>query len=329
VIDQRRSILTPPEAAHKRLDRYLSVLLSDESRSQIQGWIRAGNIRVNQAKVKTGYLLREGDTISLEIAAAVRGTQPQPENIPLRIVYEDEDLAVVDKPAGLVCHAGAGVQSGTLVNALLFHLGPLATGDPSRPGIVHRLDKLTSGLLVVARNPAAHRALSRQFKNRQVQKEYLALVYGCPDPPTGTIELPLGRDPRDRKKISVRSRRRREAVTHYRTEKQLGPFSLVRVRIETGRTHQIRVHLAQMGHPVVGDALYGGNRFRNLADPHLREAARNLARHFLHARHLEFRHPRSDATLSFDSPLPPELADFLGVVKARPGDDARHGGELP
>ncbi len=328
-MDQRRSILTPPEAARTRLDRFLSTLLPAESRSRIQGWIHAGDIRVNREKVKTGYLLRAGDAISIEIAAAAPETQPQPEDIPLEVVYEDEDLAVVEKPAGLVCHAGAGVQTGTLVNALLYHLGPLATGDPLRPGIVHRLDKLTSGLLVVAKNPEAHRMLSRQFKNRQVHKEYFALVYGTPSPAVGTIELPLGRDSRDRKKISVRSRRRREAITHYHTERQLGPFTLLRVRIETGRTHQIRVHLAQMGHPVVGDVLYGGNRFRCLEDQELREAARSLARHFLHARHLEFRHPRSDARLSFDSSLPHELADFIERVKTRFEAGIRHGRKLP
>ncbi len=315
MIDLRRSILAPPEAARTRLDRYLSTLFPDESRSRIQGWIRSGNIRVNHAQVKTGYLLRAGDAISAEIDEPTPESQPQPEEIPLQLIYEDEDLAVVDKPAGLVCHPGAGVRSGTLVNALLFHLGPLNAGDPLRPGIVHRLDKLTSGLLVVSKTPAAHRALSGQFRSREVQKEYLALVYGCPHPPAGTIDLPLGRDLRDRKKISVRSRRRREAVTHYRTEKVCGPFSLLRVRIETGRTHQIRVHLAQMGHPVVGDVLYGGGRFRNLANPHLKEAAKSLGRQFLHAEHLAFSHPRTKAKLTFTSPLPLELSAFLDLVR--------------
>lgn len=307
-------IQVPPAAARIRLDRYLSELFPDQSRSQIQGLIRSGNVQVNHTTVKTGYLLRPGDTIEIEAMTVSDEPQPQPENIPLHLVYEDDDLVVVDKPAGLVCHAGSGVRTGTLVNALLYHLGPLQTGDALRPGIVHRLDKLTSGLLVVAKNMESHRSLARQFKARQVKKEYLALVYGHPHPQTGTIDLPLGRDLRDRKKISIRSRRRREAVTHYHEERRYGPFSLLRVRIETGRTHQIRVHLAQLGHPVVGDTLYGGSRFRNLNDPLLRAATRKLDRQFLHAQRLEFRHPRTQALLSFTAPLPAELLSFLNVA---------------
>jgi 23S rRNA pseudouridine1911/1915/1917 synthase len=314
VTDPSECFQVPAAATRVRLDRYLSEIHPEQSRSQIQGWIRGGNVLVNNCRVKTGYLLRPGDTVSLQAKTVVPEAEPQPENIPLHIIYEDEDLAVIEKPAGLVCHAGAGVRSGTLVNALLYHLGRLQTGDIMRPGIVHRLDKLTSGLLVVAKNVETHRGLARQFKNRQVNKEYLALVYGHLAPAAGTIDLPLGRDLRDRKKISVRARRRREAVTHYRKEKDYGPFSLLRVRIETGRTHQIRVHLAQLGHPVVGDALYGGNRCRNLTDPHLRSGVQELGRHFLHAHRLEFRHPRTGEQLTFESPLPSELARFLALV---------------
>lgn len=314
MIDPSGSYTVPAEAARVRLDRYLSELFPDQSRSQIQGWIRNGGVLINDSRVKTGHLLRPGDVISVHVATAAQPLRPQPENIPLNIVYEDDDLAVVDKPAGMVSHTGAGAQSGTLVNALLYHLGPLDTGDAMRPGIVHRLDKLTSGLLVVAKNLESHRALARQFKSREVKKEYLALVYGHPVPAAGTIDLPLGRDLRDRKKISVRSRRRREAVTHYLEERKIGPFSLLRVRIETGRTHQIRVHLAQMGHPVAGDTLYGGNRARNLADDGLCAGLRGLQRHFLHAERLEFTHPKTGARLSFTSPLPPELAAFLTLV---------------
>jgi 23S rRNA pseudouridine1911/1915/1917 synthase len=311
VTDRSEIISVPPEAARLRLDRYLSERSPGSSRSQIQGWIRNGSILVNNSRIKTGYLVHTGDAISIQVPFVQPEQQPQPENIPLTIIYEDSDLAVIDKPAGLVCHTGAGVRSGTLVNALLYHLGPLQTDDVMRPGIVHRLDKLTSGLLAVAKNPQAHRELARQFKNRQVKKEYLALVYGHPSPSAGTIALPLGRDIRDRKKISVRSRRKREAVTHYREEHACGPFSLLRVRIETGRTHQIRVHLASTGHPVVGDVLYGGNRALNLADEHLRAAVRDLGRHFLHAHSLEFTHPRTGEKLSFQAPLPAELSRFL------------------
>jgi 23S rRNA pseudouridine1911/1915/1917 synthase len=314
VIDPGTCFRIPLDAARIRLDRYLAAAFPEQSRSQIQGWIRTGSVLVNDARVKTGYLLRPGDTLLLQIRQPVAASQPQPEEIPLHLVYEDADLAVVEKPAGMVCHAGAGVRSGTLVNALLFHLGPLPTGDAMRPGIVHRLDKPTSGLLVVAKSLAAHRALSLQFKNRQIRKEYLALVYGRPGMPSGTIDLPLGRDMRDRKKISVRSRRRREAVTHYSLKAEHGPFSLLRIRIETGRTHQIRVHLAQIGHPVVGDLLYGGNRSRDLSDPIVRSAVRDLQRHFLHAHQLEFCHPRTGEKLLFTSPLPPELLHFLARI---------------
>jgi 23S rRNA pseudouridine1911/1915/1917 synthase len=311
VTDRSEIIGVPLAAARLRLDRYLSERSPGWSRSQIQVWIRSGNILVNNSRVKTGYLLRTGDSISIKVPSAQPELQPQPENIPLTVIYEDTDLAVIEKPAGLVCHAGAGVRSGTLVNALLYHSGPLQTEDIMRPGIVHRLDKLTSGLLAIAKNPQAHRELARQFKNRQVKKEYLALVYGHPSPSAGTIALPLGRDLRDRKKISVRSRRKREAVTHYREECACGPFSLLRVRIETGRTHQIRVHLASAGHPVVGDVLYGGNRALNLADEDLRAAVRDLGRHFLHAYRLEFTHPRTGKSLSFRAPLPAELSRFI------------------
>jgi 23S rRNA pseudouridine1911/1915/1917 synthase len=314
VIAQSGSFTIPLQAARMRLDRYLSDLFPDESRSQIQGWIRNGRVLIHGLRVKTGYLLKPGDAVSIELEIASPQSQPQAENIPIKIIFEDDDLAVIDKPAGLVCHAGAGIAAGTLVNALLYHLGPLQTGDPLRPGIVHRLDKLTSGLLVVAKNLGTHRALSRQFKGREVKKEYLALVYGDPVQPAGTIALPLGRDWRDRKKISVRSRRRREALTHYQVERKIGPFSLLRVRIETGRTHQIRVHLAQIGHPVAGDTLYGGHRYRNLAAAVLQTAASNLSRHFLHAHKLEFTHPRTGERRAFESPLPQELEAFVTLV---------------
>jgi len=312
----------PPEAGYRvpedsprtRLDRFLASQLPEHSRSQIQAWIRRGAVLVNRVQVKSGHLVRPGDVIQLQITEPVPALQPQPENIPLKIIYEDNDLAVIEKPAGLVCHAGAGVRSGTLVNALLFHLGALQTGDAERPGIVHRLDKLTSGLMVVARNLETHRGLAGQFKRRRVTKEYLALVLGRPRLPAGTINLALGRDPADRKKISVRSRRRREAVSHYRVESNHGPCTLLRVRIETGRTHQIRVHLAQLGHPVVGDLLYGGNRFRSLADAGHREAIRDFDRHFLHAARLEFQHPRTGESLAFTSPLPPELQRLLELL---------------
>ena len=301
------------DAARTRLDQFLIFRIAGESRSQIQNWIRKGYIRVNGEQVKTGYQTRVDDQIELKIPD-LPPQQPFPEEIPLDILYEDSDLAVINKPAGMVCHAGAGIRSGTLVNALMHHMGPLDTGDPQRPGIVHRLDKLTSGVMLVAKNPYAHRHLSQQFKSREVKKEYLAMVYGKLFPIDGTIDMPLGRDPKDRKKISTRARKKRSAVTHYFLEEDLGPVTLMRIRIETGRTHQIRVHLAQKGHPIVGDSVYGSNRARNLPAI-VFAAARELQRPFLHSRQVEFRHPRSGDILSFHAPLPAELQRFLSMIR--------------
>jgi 23S rRNA pseudouridine1911/1915/1917 synthase len=295
-----------------RLDRYLTQQVPDQSRSQIQVWIRGGQIRVNGLQAKTGYALRPGDQITLN-PQTTPPAQPHPEDIPITVVYEDTDLAVIEKPAGLVCHVGAGVRSGTLVNALLYRLGPLEGGDPARPGIVHRLDKQTSGLMMVAKNRETHRILSEQFKGRKVRKEYTVLVYGRPVPATGTIDLPLGRD---RKKISARARRHRSAITHYHVERDYGPLSLLKVRIETGRTHQIRVHLSHIGHPVVGDTLYGGDRSRALKNERLRKAIGTLERHFLHAHKLEFRHPRSGQLVSFSAAVPLELAALLTQLES-------------
>jgi len=301
-----------PGEQRKRLDQYLTAHFKEQSRSQIQAWIRKGFARVNGTEAKTGYLLRENDEITIQIPET-RPLRLEPEDIPLTILYEDGHLAVLEKPAGIVCHSGAGVHSGTLVNALLFRMKTLPTGDPLRPGIVHRLDKWTSGLLVVAKNDQSHRALANQFKNREVKKEYMALVYGRPKSARGTIDMPLGRDPNDRKKISVRARRARNAVTHYEISREYKSFALLQVHIETGRTHQIRVHLAQIGHPVVGDDLYGGKRAKGLP-PETRRAVEGLKRQFLHACTLAFKHPQSGRPLSFTSPLPQELENFLSLL---------------
>jgi 23S rRNA pseudouridine1911/1915/1917 synthase len=304
--------IVQPGAERLRLDRYLTGQIQ-ESRSQIQNWIRKGYIQVNGKPAKTGYLTRLNDRIALN-APLSTPDEPRPEEIPLEIFYEDSDLAVINKPSGLVCHSGAGIKSGTLVNALLFRMGPMETGDSMRPGIVHRLDKNTSGVMLVAKNTLAHRLLSQQFKNRLVKKEYLAMVHGVPVPSSGTIDMALGRDPKDRKKISTRAYKKRAAVTHYSLVEKYGPVSLLSIRIETGRTHQIRVHLAQKGHPVVGDSLYGGNRIQNLPS-RLFSAAKQMQRPFLHSHCLTFLHPRTGEMLSFSAPLPPELQDFQFIAR--------------
>jgi 23S rRNA pseudouridine1911/1915/1917 synthase len=308
----RRWVVTAT-GAHLRLDRFLALELPGHSRSQLQAWIRNGDVLLNGSRSKTGQVLRPGDEI-VACEPSRAADLPEPEPIPLQVLYEDDDLAVIDKPAGLVCHAGAGRRSGTLVNAVLHRWGRVDAGDPMRPGIVHRLDKQTSGVMVVARTESALRALGRQFKDRQVRKEYLALVYGKVTPPEGTVDAPLGRDPIDRKKISVRARKRRAAVTRYKSLECFGPCSLLSVHPETGRTHQIRVHLASLGHPVVGDPVYGGAKS---SSKELQPIASGLGRFFLHAHRLEFRHPRTGAEMEFSAPLPAELVRFLDEVRRR------------
>lgn len=313
--EKRELWIITPDSVRMRLDQFLISRIPGESRSQIQNWIRKGYLLVNGEKIKTGHLTRLNDRIELRLPSLPPDT-PFAEDIPLDVLYEDSDLAVINKPAGLVCHMGAGVRSGTLVNALFHRMGPIEAGDPQRPGIVHRLDKLTSGVMLVAKNNQAHRKLSQQFKNREVRKEYLALVHGSPSPPSGTIDVPLGRDPRDRKKISPRARHARRAVTHYRVKHNYGAVSLLEIRIETGRTHQIRVHLAHKGHPVVGDPVYGSGR--NLPASLLKAAPR-LQRPFLHSHILGFHHPSSGKELVFTAPLPEELQQFLDAIGGASG----------
>jgi 23S rRNA pseudouridine1911/1915/1917 synthase len=321
--DRIESWIIASEDSGIRLDQYVVRRIPGESRSQVQNWIRKGYILANGEQVKTGYQTRINDHIILRIPELLPN-QPFPENIPLNIIYEDSHLAVLDKPAGLACHVGAGIRSGTLVNALLHRMGPLVAGDPGRPGIVHRLDKFTSGIMMVAKNNLAHRQLAQQFKNRQVKKEYAALVHGVPSPSSGTISMPIGRDPKNRKKMSTRAHRTRTAITHYDLEENYGCVSLLRIRIETGRTHQIRVHLAQKGYPIVGDSLYGGDRIKNLP-VNLLKAAKELGRPFLHSRHLEFYHPQSGELVSFSSPLSLELQHFLSIVRRCKASDAYGG----
>jgi 23S rRNA pseudouridine1911/1915/1917 synthase len=291
----------------ERLDIFLTRQMPDWSRSQIQRLIRSGFVRVdNCAARKSGESLQTGVVIS--VRAEREELAAKPEALPLSIVFEDEDLLVVDKPAGMVVHVGAGVKSGTLVNALLHHVAALSSGgDASRPGIVHRLDKMTSGLVVVAKNDATHRQLAEQFKSRTVHKTYVLLVHGKVGSDQGLISKPVGRDPVRRTRMKAGGLRPRAAVTRYRVMRRLPDFTLLEAYPETGRTHQIRVHFAALGHPIVGDTTYGAPGKLRLGG---REVA-TLSRTFLHAGALEFEHPRLHQPISLSAPLPQELSDFL------------------
>ena len=302
--------------AGARLDAWLAGASPELSRARIQALIREGRGTVAGQPARPSARVRTGQEVVLDVPPPVRAV-PEPEDIPLTVVYEDEDLLVIDKPAGLVVHPGPGTPRGTLVNALLGQVRDLSgVGGVLRPGIVHRLDKGTSGLLLVAKNDAAHRDLALQVAGRTVEKEYLALVLGVPRTREGEVDAPIGRDPRDRKRMSVVATRGREARSTWRLLETLDGAALLRVRIHTGRTHQIRVHLASLGHPVAGDATYGGTRTPSSRSAAARAALLGLTRPALHAAHLALRHPRSGERLSLESPLPPDLDLTLAALRA-------------
>jgi 23S rRNA pseudouridine1911/1915/1917 synthase len=294
-----------------RLDKYLAGEVPNTSRAQLQRLIDEGRVTVSRvAAPKANTSLREGDRVTLEIPEATPSTLVA-EDLPLPILHDDADVVVVNKPAGLVVHPGAGHATGTLVHALLHHVRDLSgIGGEARPGIVHRLDKGTSGVMVVAKNDAAHQELARQFHDREVEKEYVALVWGVVHN-RKRIDLPIGRDPVHRERISTRARRSRQAVTRVTWAKHLPGVTLVRVAIATGRTHQIRVHLSAIGHPIVGDAVYGGVHKRVAND--LR-AVQRLTRPFLHAERLAFTHPGTGARMAFQAPLPDDLLSVLEEI---------------
>lgn len=295
---------------------WLARRIQGQSRERLKALIAAGDVLVDGTRARPSARLRPGQTVSVAVPEPVPATAA-PEDIPLTVVYEDAHLLVVDKPAGLVVHPGAGTSSGTLVNALLHHVKGLSgVGGVLRPGIVHRLDRGTSGLLVVAKDDATHRALAHQFSGRSVEKEYLALVLGVPAAREGTVTAPIGRDPVHRKRMSVRAPRGREARSTYRVIEALDGTALLRVRIHTGRTHQIRVHLASLGHPVAGDATYGGHRTPACRSAGAREALRALDRPALHAARLSFDHPATGQRMAFESPLPRDLERLLGVLRS-------------
>ncbi|HKE55846.1 MAG TPA: RluA family pseudouridine synthase, partial [Pyrinomonadaceae bacterium] len=286
-----------------RLDTYLATQIPTWSRARLQRLIDNEDVLVNGRPAKPSYKLRDADEIEVELAES-ETTTFTPEDIPLNIVYEDETLVVVNKPAGMVVHPAAGTYSGTLANALAFHFQQLATNQSSiRPGIVHRLDRDTSGLLVVARTEAALEHLANQFRDRTVFKSYLALVHGHVASESGQINQPIARDPANRTRMAV-VRGGRSALSLYRVRRHYQRFTLLDVEIKTGRTHQIRVHLNWLKHPVVGDETYGGGRDNTVQDPRLRARIRNLGRQFLHAEKLGFTHPTTGKPLEFTAPLP-------------------------
>ena len=300
--------------ADTRLDAYLTTQIDGWSRSRLQRLIEDGDVLVNGRTVKPAYKLRPEDEIEVELTPAP-STAFTPEDIPLEIVFEDDDLIVVNKPAGLVVHPAAGAQSGTLANALAYHFQQLSTkAGAIRPGIVHRLDKDTSGLLVVAKNEETHEDLADQFRAREVFKSYLALVHGVVEAESGAIDQPLARDPRHRTRMAV-VRGGRPALSSFRVRQRFARFTLLDVEIKTGRTHQIRVHLAWLKHPVVADAAYGEGRDNTVQNVKARAAIRKLGRQFLHAEQLAFRHPRTNQQLRFSAALPAELHECLNQLE--------------
>jgi 23S rRNA pseudouridine1911/1915/1917 synthase len=335
--NERHTIEVPMEAAGQRLDQFLATQLDGVSRSRVQLLMDQGDVLVNGEREKASLKLRGGESIGITGEPRPAPLKATAEDIPLDVVFEDDDLAVVNKPAGMMVHAGSGQNEdarsrGTLVNALLHRFKALSsTGGDLRPGIVHRLDKDTSGLIVVAKNDRAHLALAEMFSSRLIKKTYVALVHGAVEKDRGTIDAAVGRDPLRRTRMTTRSLEDgRAAVSHYevaqRIASRFGKFTLVRVRIETGRTHQIRVHMASIGHPVVGDTLYGGAG--QLTDQVasqivMSKAARRksspeklkLGRNFLHAARLEFPHPKTKKMLELEAPLPKELVDYLASVE--------------
>jgi 23S rRNA pseudouridine1911/1915/1917 synthase len=290
------------DAAPERLDRYLTRIFTNRSRSQIQRWIAQGRVRSADMPLKASHRIKPGEI--LEIAVPPIPTEPSsilPEPIPLSIIYEDEHILVVDKPAGMVVHPAPGHPTGTLVNALLSYVNRLSqVAGPLKPGIVHRLDKETSGLLVVAKDDTSHRALARQFAERLVLRQYLAVVKGQVASDEGTIQIPIGRHPIHRQRMSVRWEGGRDACTRYRVLRRFLQASLLELSLHTGRTHQVRVHLAALGHPLLGDRRYGVHG--------------GCPRQALHAHRLGFIHPATDRWMVFHAPLPPDLDQFIRTL---------------
>jgi 23S rRNA pseudouridine1911/1915/1917 synthase len=317
-----RLFTVPLDFEGQRLDRFLVSVLAEHSRSQIQRLIADGHVALRRGPAhspapKANIPMREGDTVAVDIPSPSH-SEIAGEALPLEILYQDEDVVVLNKPAGMVVHPGAGHASGTLVNALLHHIDDLSgIGGELRPGIVHRLDRGTSGVMVVAKNDAAHQELARQFEQREVEKEYIALVWGVVQAGR-RIDAAIGRDPVNRQKMSARAKHARTAVTRITRARHFHGLTLCQVAIHTGRTHQIRVHLSAIGHPIVGDSTYGGVHRRVAGDI---RAVQRLERPFLHAARLAFAHPRDQRRMEFTAPLPDDLMDVLDDLPGWKDDD--------
>ena len=327
-MSEENSVLTfqsQAEDAGKRLDAFLAEKIENWSRSRLQKLIDDGDVLVNQKPSKSSYKIRETDEIEVELTE-IPAEIFEPEDIPLETIYEDALLAVINKPAGMVVHPGAGISSGTLANALAFKFQVLSSkfqvqghnqsqieNLKSKIGIVHRLDKDTSGLLVVAKTQEVHEKLSEQFRNREVFKSYIALVHGEIEENSGTIDAPIAREKHNRTKMSIRAHGR-NALSLWKVKQRFEKFTLLAVEIKTGRTHQIRVHLAHINHPVVGDETYNAGRDKTVRDLQIRQAIANLDRFFLHAEKLSFTHPATNEKMDFRAELPPELSEFLELL---------------
>jgi 23S rRNA pseudouridine1911/1915/1917 synthase len=300
-------LIAGPNDAAARLDQWVHRQLPEYSRSRIQAWIKSGRVLVNGAAARASHVLRDGDRVEVE-PAAPPPLHAAPEAIPLTVLYEDADVVAIDKPAGMVVHAGAGIHSGTLVNALVHRFGQLSSvGGAMRPGIVHRLDRFTSGVLLVAKNDAAHQRLAAQFSGRQVEKVYLALVHGRVAKESARIERPIGRDPVRRTRMTARLDRGRAAWSEYRVLRRFAEYTYLEVKIGTGRTHQIRVHFQHIRHPLIGDTVYRRGTRHGMAFP----------RQALHAAELSLVHPSSGKTMTWSSPLPRDMKRLLDELRAR------------
>lgn len=314
-----RTFTATEEDASKRLDAFLTERLPGRTRSGIKNLIKEGLVLVDGRPVKAGFWLRAGSCIEITVPPPP-AVELTPEDVPLDIIYEDDDVIVVNKPAGMPAHPGAGRTSGTLVNALVAHTRQLsAIGAPLRPGIVHRLDMDTTGSMVVAKNDAAHKSLAAQFKEHSTSRRYLALVWGQVKKDRGVIDMAIGRDSANRLKISVRTRKKRRAVTNYEVMKRYPGFTLLALYPETGRTHQLRVHLSTLNHPVVGDRVYGKRTVHSSVPKAVADAIKKITHQLLHAELLGFTHPSTGERVEFAAPMPEDMRGLVELMETEFG----------